>query len=277
MEYTEVDLKASLEKSEILVALLANAGYEMFEEYEGGVKAYLPSKQFNRDQLEELLHRHDALTGVEFSVNAVEEKNWNEEWEKNFPPVWIAKKVYVRTSFHPSREDAEWEILIEPKMSFGTGHHATTSLMIQQMLPVDFEGRTVLDMGCGTGILAIFASLRGATTVDAVDTDAWACDNARENCSMNHVSNVSVILGDATAIPGNSYDILLANINRNILVADMGHYAARLVPGGHLILSGFLRADEPIIKEEAARFQLKEAATGRAGTWSCLHFRKSPD
>ena len=274
MEYTEVDLKSSPEKAEILVALLSEAGYEMFEEYEGGLKAYLPTRSFNRKELEELLQKRDIFSGISFTVNPIEDKNWNEEWEKNYPPVFIANRVYIRTSFHPSRKNAEYEILIDPKMSFGTGHHDTTSLMIKQMLETEFEGRKVLDMGCGTAILAIFASMRGADSVDAIDIDTWACTNGMENCKVNRVSNVTVIQGDASVIPSQAYDILLANINRNIILQDLERYSSHLLRGGHLLLSGFLREDEVIIKEHAARFHLKLTATGHAGSWSCLHFQK---
>jgi ribosomal protein L11 methyltransferase len=275
MNYTEVNFKTSGEQADILVALLDDIGYEMFEEYDGGLKAYLPAKNFNRVELDEALKSMEVLQGIPYEVNAIEDKNWNEEWERNYAPVLLDKKIYVRTSFHPSKEKVEYEILIDPKMSFGTGHHDTTSLMLQQMLNIEFDGRTVLDMGCGSGILSIFASMRGAESVEAIDIDEWAFRNSEENCAANRVSNVRVIQGDATAISGRAYDIVLANINRNIILHDLEIYVTKLVPGGHLLVSGFLQEDETIINEAASRFNLKGVSTRRSGNWSSIHYKKS--
>jgi ribosomal protein L11 methyltransferase len=275
MNYTEVNFKTHGEQADILIALLDNAGYEMFEEYDGGLKAYLPAKNFNRTELDETLKSMEVLGGIHYDVNAIEDKNWNEEWERNYPPVLLDKKIYVRTSFHPSREKVEYEILIDPKMSFGTGHHDTTSLMLQQMLNIEFDGRRVLDMGCGSGILSIFASMRGAETTEAIDIDEWAFRNSEENCAANHVSNVRVVQGDASSISGNAYDVILANINRNIILQDLEIYVKKLVPGGHLLISGFLQEDETIINEAASRFKLKAVSTKRSGNWSSLHYKKS--
>jgi len=275
MDYTEVNFKANSEQAEILIALLDDAGFEMFEEYEGGLKAYLPAKKFSRSDLDETLKSLEALGGIEYHVSAIEDKNWNEEWEKNYPPVFIDKKIYVRTSFHPSKEKVEYEILIDPKMSFGTGHHDTTSVMMQQMLAIEFDGRQVLDMGCGSGILSIFASMRGAASVEAIDIDEWAYRNAVENCKANRVSNVTVVQGDANAISGQAYDIILANINRNIILEDLEKYVKKLVPGGHLLVSGFLQEDEAIINDAATRLNLKGSSTKRSGNWSSIHYKKS--
>jgi len=275
MGYTEVNFKTQGEQSDILVALLDDAGYEMFEEYDGGLKAYLPAKDFNRAELDEALKSMEALLGIQYEVNAIEDKNWNEEWERNYPPVLLDKKIYVRSSFHPSKEKVEYEILIDPKMSFGTGHHDTTSVMLQQMLNIEFDGRTVLDMGCGSGILAIFASMRGAESTEAIDIDEWAFRNAEENCTANRVSNVRVVQGDATAISRQAYDIILANINRNIILRDLEIYVKKLVPGGHLLVSGFLQEDEAIINDAASRLNLKVVSTKRSGNWSSVHYKKS--
>jgi len=270
----QVTFTASAEQSEILVAVLSHAGFDMFEETEGALHAFLPSSSYTPGMVEQAIDGMYGLAGVRFEVRSLEDKNWNEEWERNFPPVWIQKTIYIRSSFHPSSEKAEYEILIDPKMSFGTGHHDTTSMMLQHSMDIDLEGRNVLDMGCGSGILAIFASMRGAHYVEAIDTDEWAVRNATENCTANRVGNVTVIRGDVSAITRKDFDVVLANINRNILLQDMNDYSRHLLPGGHLVLSGFLVEDESAILEHAAALGFRKKAGLRSGNWAAVHLLK---
>jgi ribosomal protein L11 methyltransferase len=274
MEYIQVSFAATAEQADILVAVLSHAGFEMFEETEDGLHAFIPSASYTPGIVEKAIEGIYGLAGVRFEVRALEDKNWNEEWERNFPPVWIQKTIYIRSSFHPSSEKAEYEILIDPKMSFGTGHHDTTSMMLQHMLHIELEGRNVLDMGCGSGILAIFASMRGARYVEAIDTDEWAVRNATENCATNRVNNVTVIGGDVSAITRRDFDVVLANINRNILLRDMEAYARHLLPGGHLVMSGFLPEDEAAIQEQAATLGFRKKDTLRSGNWASVHLLK---
>jgi ribosomal protein L11 methyltransferase len=231
---------------EILIAELGYAGFESFVENETGVQAYIQKDEWN----EEILSDIQVLSSEEFQIDhhvtEIAQVNWNEEWEKNFDAIEVDGKCAVRAPFHPEA-NVEYEIVIEPKMSFGTGHHETTHMMLQHILKNDFANKSVLDMGCGTAVLAILAEMKGASKLEAIDIDPWCFENSEENVARNNCKNIAVELGDASLLDGRKYDVIIANINRNILWHDMACYRKCLDAGGELYLSGFYKEDLPII------------------------------
>lgn len=242
--------------TEILIAELGYAGFESFVETEDGVTAYIQKDEWNAHILDDIqILQSDEFT-IEYTSEEIEQVNWNEEWEKNFDPIVVDGLCAVRAPFHPKTE-TKYEIIIEPKMSFGTGHHETTHMMLQYILENDFSNKTVLDMGCGTSVLAILAEKRGASELDAIDIDPWCVENSEENCRRNNCNNIQVQLGDASIIPKKKYDVVIANINRNILIADMVHYKESLLDGGTLYLSGFYSEDLPLIKDACNKLGLR--------------------
>jgi ribosomal protein L11 methyltransferase len=257
---------------EIVIARLSEMGYDMFEETEDGVKAYIALDQFSSNYRSAF---EDLEISVEFAEKFIPFKNWNEVWENNFEPVVLADKVYIHAAFHPPRPELPYSIIIQPKMAFGTGHHATTSLVMEQMLQIDFKGKAVMDMGCGTGILAILAAMLGAENTTAVDYDAIAAENAEENCVANNCSDILVLHGDALLTKPGAYDILLANINRNIILHDIVVYVKGLRDNGLLILSGFYTDDIPMIADVALSNGLKQESMTEKDRWCCLTFRKA--
>ena len=240
--------------SDLVISELAAIGYDMFEDHEDGIIAYIGADVFREEDLGQLTYfnQNDFCT-VKWKSSLIKGKNWNEEWEKNFKPVVIDDKILVRAAFHEPQPGFEYHIVIQPKMAFGTGHHETTSLMMSQMLRVDFSGKKTLDMGCGSGILAILAAMLGAANILAVDYDENATANARENFIINNFPGIITETGSAEIIEGNIFDIILANINRNILLAQMKAYGASLLIDGILLISGFYEPDESVILEEAKR------------------------
>ncbi len=259
--------------SEILVAELGYLGFESFAEEEDGLIAYIPTEEYE-DGLLAGVHilQSDEVT-ITYSKQEIEQVNWNEEWEKNFSPIMVDDTCYVRAPFHPAG-DTEFEIVIEPKMSFGTGHHATTHMMIQFILKNDFNDKNVLDMGCGTGVLAILASLKGAHYVDAIDIDNWCYQNSLENVGRNNCDNISVEEGGAELLEGRTYNRILANINRNILLRDLPVYIKSLEPGGELYLSGFYAEDIPAIKKACTKEGLSFEEALEREQWVALKFYK---
>jgi len=257
---------------EILVAELGAVGFESFTETEdGGLSAYIQSDEW----IEGMLEQVQILSSdeVEFKVERenIEQVNWNEEWEKNFEPIEVQGKVSVRAPFHSGKE-LEYNIVIEPKMSFGTGHHETTHLMIEHLLEVDLQGKKVLDMGCGTGILAIFSEMRGASEVDAIDIDPWCYENSVENAARNNCRKIKVFEGDAGLLKEQQFDVLIANINRNILLEDMSSYVRCLKPGGLLLLSGFYVEDMEQIGRKAQELGLKLLDEKERNRWVGLKY-----
>jgi len=241
---------------EILIAELGAVGFESFTENENGIVAYIQKEDWQSNILDDVqLLQSDEVT-ITYDIEEIEQVNWNSEWEKNFEPIQVDDLVSIRAPFHEN-PNLKYDIVIEPKMSFGTGHHETTHLMIQHLMDLDLEGKSVLDMGCGTGILAIFAEMKGAKQLDAIDIDNWCYENSLENVKRNHCENISVFEGDASLLKDKKYDVIIANINRNILLQDIRTYAQSLNEKGTLLLSGFYTEDIPVIEEEASKYNLK--------------------
>jgi ribosomal protein L11 methyltransferase len=275
MQYVELNCTVSPIETgnDILIAFLAELGYESFVETETGLLAYIPKSLFDKQKVDLLPCEHpDWEFTFSFSYNDIAEQNWNAVWESNYEPVLIDNTCYIGASFHPKRENVTYEILIEPKMSFGTAHHQTTSQMIRYLLEEDCQDKHVLDMGTGTGILSILAALRGAKSVLAIDNDIWAYENCRENVEKNHIHVINTVLGDADDIQDKTYNVILANINRNILLQDIKTYASVLAEHGVLLLSGFYLDDLPIIKEEAANNNLLFDSYKEQDSWVAARF-----
>ncbi len=239
--------------SDMLMAELGELGFESFMENDSGFLAYIEQDKFDLNAIEELPMIKNQLFDISFSHKVIAKENWNSVWESKYDPVLIADTCYIRAPFHEALPDINYDIIIEPKMSFGTAHHETTSLMIESMLGVDFTDLSVLDMGSGTGVLAILASKMGAKSVTAIDIDEWAYENMLENTQRNHIDNVFSIHGDKTEIPNQKYDIILANINRNILLEQIAFYAQHIKENGLLILSGIYNSDIKVVNEETKR------------------------
>lgn len=261
--------------TEILIAELAEKAFESFEESELGVSAYVQKSLWNESILEGVQILESADFKISYTVEDIEQVNWNEEWEKNFNPIDVDGVCYVRAPFH-EKTSALYDIVIEPKMSFGTGHHETTYMMIRHILQNEMADKVVLDMGCGTAILGILASMRGAKHVDAIDIDNWCYLNSIENAERNSCENIAVFEGDASILTQDKkYDIILANINRNILLNDMEAYVACLKDEGSIYFSGFYTEDIPYIKEEAVKQGLVYVSQLKKNNWVSLKFNKA--
>ncbi len=272
--YIQIEFQSiSAEQSDLLLAELTILGFEGFEEGEKILKAFIPVTDFDEAALKELA----AKNNVSFSQTTIEETNWNAVWESNFEPVVVNDLVHgtpwvgLRADFHPPVEGVEYEIVITPKMSFGTGHHATTYMMIQQMQNIDFTGKKVFDFGTGTGVLAILAEKLGAARVVAIDYDDWSIENAMENGSRNGCHRIELRKGD-TAEVGESFDIILANINKNVILDNLQVLASQLAPGGILLLSGLLVEDEAAIVAGAVEFSLQINKKTERNKWISLRF-----
>lgn len=237
--------------NDVLAAELGEIGFESFTENENGLQGYISDLLYNVKDLQNKLAAF-PLDNVEirYTETQIESKDWNEEWEKNyFKPIRIGKECIIRASFHEAEPDYDYTIIIDPKMAFGTGNHETTFLMISEMLKLDMQGKEVLDMGCGTAVLAILARMKGATRVVGIDIDQWAYNNALENIRLNNTCDIEIALGGAEQIPAfGQFDLVFANINRNILLNDIYQYTACMKPDAVLYMSGFYQEDIPVIK-----------------------------
>jgi len=259
--------------SEILVAELGEKPFESFTESDFGVVAYIQKQFWTEDILEDIHILNSPEFVISYKVEEIEQVNWNEEWEKNFEPIDVDGKCHVRAPFHP-KTDAEFDIVIEPKMSFGTGHHETTHMMIQHLLETDVTGLKTLDMGCGTAILAILAEMKGAQPIDAIDIDNWCYLNSIENAERNNCHHITVYEGDATLLEGKKYDFIIANINRNILLNDMEAYVKCLDKEGILLLSGFYEEDIPFIDASCKENGLTYVKKFQRNNWVSLKYTK---
>ncbi|MGE8243610.1 MAG: 50S ribosomal protein L11 methyltransferase [Sphingobacterium sp.] len=255
MKYIEVIfqmLSGEEWQKDLLVSDLADIGFDTFEDTESGFAAYIPAANLDLQALETLMLNLDEGFEVDYKVQEIENQNWNKLWESNFNPIEVGGQCYVRATFHDAKPDFPYEIIIDPKMSFGTGHHQTTSMMLQYILENDFEGKQVLDMGCGTGILAILASKKGANAVLAVDYDEICVDSVIENRLLNTVDNIEAICGSFEVLEGRIFDTILANINRNILLEQLPQYALSINKNGELYLSGFYEQEDLAMLRDTA-------------------------
>ena len=257
--------------SEILVAELGEKPFESFIETEFGVTAYIQKALWTEDVLEDIFILTSPEFTVSYTIEEIEQVNWNEEWEKNFEAIDVDGICHVRAPFH-EKTDAQYDIVIEPKMSFGTGHHETTHMMIQHLLETDVTGKKTLDMGCGTAILAILAEMKGAQPIDAIDIDNWCYLNSIENAERNNCKHITVYEGDAALLAGRNYDVIIANINRNILLEDMQQYVDCLNPGGTLFLSGFYEDDIPVIDASCTEKGLTYVKKHQKNNWVALKY-----
>ena len=257
---------------EILIAELGYAGFESFVEQDHGVTAYIQKQEWNSKILDDVFLLHSNEFNITFEHNEIVQTNWNEEWEKNFNPIQVDDLVSIRAPFH-TNPSLQFDIVIEPKMSFGTGHHETTHMMVQHLLALDLDTKKVLDMGCGTGILAIFAEMKGAKPIDAIDIDSWCYENSLENIQRNNCNHITVYEGDASLLK-EKYDVIIANINRNILLSDMKTYTDCLNENGVLLLSGFYKEDIVIIEDEVNKHGLTFETMIQRNNWVALKYVK---
>ncbi len=275
MQYSQATFQITAQESfvqDVLVAQLAEIGFETFENpTEDTLVAYIQTDSFSEDSLHTLLAEF-PFEGISLTETSLcENKDWNEEWEKNyFEPILVGDQCVIHSSFHKDLPACQYDIIIDPKMAFGTGHHQTTSLILSELIHMDLQGKSLLDMGCGTAVLAILASMRGANPITAVDIDNWCTENAVENMALNHITNIEVILGDARVLDGMHFDIILANINRNILLMDMERYVACLNEGGTLIMSGFYTEDIPVLEAKANSLGLHLMAQHSKDNWAVI-------
>ncbi|HKL08298.1 MAG TPA: 50S ribosomal protein L11 methyltransferase [Bacteroidales bacterium] len=278
MDYIEltcrVDTKNPETAFEILIAQLNEIGYESYDQEEEKLKAYILEKFFDIDTVRSLQVNTLTDCTIHYSWQVIKTENWNQVWEKSFKPIVVDNECVIRAPFHTGTPTLKYEIIIEPKMSFGTGHHETTYLMLKTMLKLDFKDNTVLDMGCGTGVLAILAKLKGAKTVTAIDIDEWAYKNTLENIEKNNCTDIQVFQGDASLLKNQNFDIIIANINRNILMSDISVYARGLNSNGMLLLSGLYDSDLQMIKDEAENHQLIYHSHKEKHNWVAALFYK---
>lgn len=279
MKYTEVAFASGdiqEWQKDLLIAELGEVGFDTFEDTESGFSAYIPSANLDIQALETVLLANVEGYTLDYKVNDIKEENWNALWESNFNPIIVDDQCYVRATFHEPRAEFPYEIVIDPKMSFGTGHHQTTSMMLSFVLENDFESKEVLDMGCGTGILAILASKRGAKSVAAVDYDSICVDSVIENTALNQVTNIEARLGSKEVIEGGHFDTILANINRNILLDQLDTYASVIKSGGELYLSGFYEVEDlDILQEKCASLNFVYQNHKVKDSWCAAKFVKA--
>ena len=269
-EFVQLDFTNTAEsQQELLIALLANIGYTGFEEGDTRLKAFIPQADFNKEELDAVL----LVIPVVYTKSIIEEENWNAKWESSFDPIVVNDLVAIRAGFHQPIPEVKHQVIITPKMSFGTGHHATTYMVIEQMVNTDLTGKTVLDFGTGTAVLAILAEKMGASAIIAIDNDDWSIDNAKENIEANDCKKISI--EKAATIPANtSFDIIIANINLNVIMANISAITNACKTGALVLLSGFLRADEMILVDEMATHKFTHQATTQRGEWISLKMQK---
>ncbi len=279
MDYVEhrFEITPLLPARDILVAELAELGFESFVEEDFGLLAYIPAVAGETIQTDELMSFNLEHQQIKHTFKTVPRENWNAKWEADFEPIFVDDRILVRAPFHEENQSFEHVLTIQPKMSFGTGHHDTTWLMMKTMLDIDLHDKDVLDMGSGTGILAILAELLGARSIDAIDIDDWAAVNAEENAALNGCSRIQCYTGDAALLGHQRYHLVLANINRNVLMADLPKFAEVTTAGGSLLLSGFFPSDAAQLTAKAESLGYRPTGRMERNDWCCLRFEKASD
>ncbi|SFC15127.1 ribosomal protein L11 methyltransferase [Flexibacter flexilis DSM 6793] len=273
MNYIELNIEVAPDFADVLIAELGQVGFDTFTETDNGVQAYAEEKNYDAQAVADLLATYAQQTPISYTTQSIAQQNWNEEWERNFEPVTVGNECFIRATFHEPRPEFKHEIIINPKMSFGTGHHATTALMVEHQLAIPHAGKRVLDAGTGTGILAIMAEKLGADFVEAFDIDEWPVENTRENLQLNSCQKVTVWQGEINGVAADAkFDIVLANINRNILLDQIPAYVQHLTKGGVLLLSGFYEHDIADIAAVAASVGLTEQSRKIRDQWSAVWF-----
>ncbi|WP_346861059.1 50S ribosomal protein L11 methyltransferase [uncultured Draconibacterium sp.] len=278
MEYRKISIQIDPFQEwfrDVLTSQLAEIGFDSFVEIEEGFEAYIPSQQFSLRDFDKVVSAYDD--DYDFLINSeiIEDQNWNEEWEKNyFKPLVIGGECMIRAPFHTEYPNAKYEIIIEPNMAFGTGNHETTATIVESILQNDLSDKTILDMGCGTGILSILASMKGAKHITAIDIDNWSYEGTLENASLNNIQNITVKLGDAALLGDEKFDLIFANIHKNVLLNDMEAYYNVLNAGGTLIMSGFYTEDIPDIKNKAESLGMQDAGFVEKNNWTAHSFTK---
>ena len=276
MNYYVLDITPNqydLERVEILTAVLGELPFDTFEETTTGLKAYMPEKDLTQNVENELVELGQQFE-FQFEKTFIPYQNWNAVWESNFQPIQVDDFVAVRADFHPNTEGVEFDLIVNPKMAFGTGHHETTYMMMQHMRSMNFKGKKVLDYGCGTGILAILASKLGAIDLEAVDIEEPSYENTIENCAINHVDTVKAICGILDDVPSHDFDVILANINRNIIIDSLDDLKSRLNTEGVLLISGFLKMDENTILQATNYAGFTHQKTLYRGNWLSMLLTK---
>lgn len=275
MYYTKLQVDCDPDFREILMAEVAEAGFETFMENESGFEAYVEEDRFDQQMLSELKLKYEDLTTFSYTFGKIPKKNWNEEWEKSYEPIIVDDRCLIRASFHNIQKTYPYEIVITPKMSFGTGHHQTTYLMIRAQMDIDHKGKRVMDAGCGTAILSVMAAKLGAREVEAFDIDEWSVVNGQENLEVNDTPNVRLKRGKITEVNlSGTFDIILANINKNVLLDEMKIYASFLTSEGLLLLSGFYTQDISDLLAEGKRHGLMEVRRDEREGWASLLLRR---
>lgn len=258
------------------MAEIAEAGFDTFMETPAGFEAYVELEQYNAEAVEEIVQRYRESTAVSYTTSRIEKQNWNEQWENSYHPIVVEDKFLIRASFHKPDPRFPLEVIITPKMSFGTGHHQTTYLMVKHQMQIDHKGKRVMDAGCGTAILSVVACKLGAREVEAFDIDEWSITNGNENIEVNGVNGVRIQLGKISEIGlSGKFDIILANINKNILLAEIERYQSFLTTGGYLLLSGFYNQDIKDLLDEGSKFGLKEISRSDRENWAALVLQKA--
>lgn len=275
MYYTRLQVICNPDFAEILMAEVAEAGFDTFMETEKGFEAYVELEKFDKEQLQYIKDRYSDQTPLIFYQDRIQKQNWNEEWEKSYQPIIVDDKCLIRAEFHKIDKVYPYVITITPKMSFGTGHHQTTYLMVKAQIDIDHQNKRVMDAGCGTAILSIMASKRGAKEVVAFDIDEWSVINGQENIEVNNCNNISLQQGKLSEVNiTGTFDIVLANINKNVLLDEIKLYQEYLVPGGLLLLSGFYTHDIADLLKEGSTYNLKEVSRDERETWASLLLKK---
>lgn len=276
MNYIEVivTVEPKEQGSEVLIAELSELGFESFVDADNGFSAFMQENKYCENELKTLFLNYSTVFKINYHSKTIPQQNWNEQWESSFQPIEVDGKCYIRAPFHESKKSFIYDVIIEPKMSFGTGHHYTTQLMIQKLMKLNILNKPLLDMGCGTGVLAILASLMGANPLTAIDTDEWSYENCIENLQKNNIFNVIVHKGNAEILAGKLFHTILANINKNVLLMDMQVYIQTLEKDGNLILSGFFETDVDQLNFKAIELGMKLSEKVVNNQWTMLHYIK---